>query len=234
MTLKQIEEIILMTIGADRYSSLSVDANAEKIEDFSNLHTCVNMAREEIKLNTTIPSLLKWTSATATVASTKAYSLPSDFDIPVKVFYTEDSSEFDLEQVYPANLLQKVTKTTTEGTPSWYMVLGESSALVQIEFYNIPSKAGSFKAIYKPVLTEYTTSTSEDILMKKYPQTVIYFATAFAFQIVKKDEKMYDKFYVMGLANCQKIDLREKMADSNYREIPDSLTRARRSARFSK
>ncbi|MBU2249904.1 MAG: hypothetical protein KKD77_24375, partial [Gammaproteobacteria bacterium] len=72
MILQNIERIVLSLIGYDRYSALSVDTNAEKIEDFANLHTCVNLAREEIKLNTLIPSILKWTSATATAASTKA------------------------------------------------------------------------------------------------------------------------------------------------------------------
>ena len=234
MQLSVIEPIVLMKIGGDRYSSLSVDANAEKVEDFANLHTCVNLAREEIKLNTTIPSLLKWTSAIATVASQKAYSLPSDFDIPVKVFYTSDTEEFELEQVYPANLLEKVANTTAEGIPDWYMILGQSSALVQIELYNIPNKVQSFKAIYKPVLTEYTISTSEDILMKKYPKTVINFATAFAFQIIKKDSAMHDKYMMLGLADCSKIDLRELKADSSYKELPDALLRTRRSSRLSK
>ena len=234
MILQNCEKIILSLIGFDRYSALSVDTNAEKIEDFANLHTCVNLAREEIKINTTIPSLLKWTSAIATVASQKAYSLPSDFDIPVKIFYTDDTEEFELERVYPANLLEKVKDTTAEGTPSWYMILGESSALVQIELYNIPNKVHSFKGIYKPVLTEYTTASNEDTIMKRYPKTVINFATAFAFQTIKKDSAMHDKYFALGLEDCRKIDLREKAADSSYRELPDSLLRNRRADRLSK
>ena len=77
MTLAQIERIILANIQYDRYSALSVDTDPGKVEDFANLHTCVNLAREEIKLNTTIPSLLKWTTAATTTAGTKAYSLPT-------------------------------------------------------------------------------------------------------------------------------------------------------------
>ena len=234
MILSAIERVVLQLIGYDRYSALSVDTGPEKIEDFANLHTCVNLAREEIKLLTTIPALLKWTPSTATVASQKAYSLPSDFDIPVKVFYTESSSEFELDQVYPANLLEKVDNTTAEGMPGLYMILGQSSSLVQIEFYDTPSKVGSYKAIYKPILAELTVGTSSDILMTKYPNAVINFATAFAFEIIKKDTNQHDKYYAMGVSDCKKIDFRELKADSNFRELPDSLTRSRRSARLSK
>lgn len=234
MTLAQIERIILANIQYDRYSALSVDTDPGKVEDFANLHTCVNLAREEIKLNTTIPSLLKWTTAATTTAGTKAYSLPTDFDIPLKVFYTEDSSEFELEQIYPATLLEKLNNTTAEGTPSYYMILDQLSARVRIEFYDTPSQNGTYKAVYKPILTIFTISTNEDIIMLKYPKTVIDFATAFAYQLIKNDSKQHDKYYAMGLAWCSKIDLREMRADSSYKGLPDSLIRSRRAARLSK
>ena len=236
MTLKAIEEIILVTIGYDRYSSLSADTNAEKIEDFSFLHRCVWLAREEIKVNTLIPSILKRSSANKTTAGTKAYSLPTDFDIPVKVRYRSASSEFDLDRVYPENLMQKLggNLTTTQGTPSLYMIFGNSSDVAQIELYLIPDTTNQeYDVEYKPVLANLTTSTDEDLIMNKYPLTVIKFATAYAFQFIKKDDTGFDKYFLMGMADLPKINLREINSDSLYKELPDPLTRRRRQTRFS-
>ena len=168
MNLRQIEEITLQNVGFDRYSSLSVDTNSEKGEDFANLHVCVWLAREEIKLNTLIPSLLKLTTLT-TVANQKAYSLPSDFDIPYKARYRTASDEWELDQVYSENLLDVVGKTTDTGSPSWYRIFGSSSNLIQLELYNIPDTAGESADIeYKPILSNITTATSYDVIMNKY------------------------------------------------------------------
>lgn len=239
MTLQQVETIVLQLIGYDRYSSLSVDTNPEKIEDFAILHNCVTLAREEIKLNTTIPALLKIGSSIQTVAGQQAYSLYTDFDVPVKCYYTSGSDEWEPEQAYPNTIKEKVTSLTDSGSPSWYVISDTANSVtapvIQCRFYNVPNVSNdSFLFVYKPVLTEITTPTAYDILMHKYPHTVIKFATAFASQIIKKDMVSFEKFYIMGKNDCQMIDTREMGADSGLKEIPDGLIRGRRQGRLSR
>jgi hypothetical protein len=218
---------------------LSVDTNAEKIEDFAILHNCVTLAREEIKLNTTIPALLKMGTNIQTIAGQRAYSLYADFDVPVKCYYSSGSDEWELEQAYAATIKEKVTKLSDSGTPSWYVIADTANAitapLVQCNLYNVPNVSNdSFFFIYKPILAEITISTDYDILMRKYPHTVIKFATAFASQIIKKDMVSFEKFYLMGKSDCQMIDSREMQADTGLKELPDGLMRGRRQGRLSK
>ena len=52
MILSDIERFILQIVGHKRYSELSVSKDADDIEDFSFLHRCVNLARDEIRLGT--------------------------------------------------------------------------------------------------------------------------------------------------------------------------------------
>lgn len=236
MTLQDIETLVLKNIGGIRYSELSASSVSEEVEDFADLHKMVLLAREEIKLNTMIPGLLKRSSANSITVGTRAYSLPTDFDIPTKVRYRTASDEFILDQVYPDNLQDKLDsgKTTTEGTPSMYMIFGTSSDRIQIELYNIPNTSGEeYDVEYKPTLSNLTTSTDEDILMQKYPSTVIKLATAFAFYSFRKDKTQFDIWYRFGFADFAEINHREAAADENYPSLPDSLIRARRKARFS-
>ena len=236
MNLASCEKIILQNIGYDRYSALSVDTNAEKIEDFANIHTCVNLAREEIKLNTNIPALNKLSASITTIANQATYSLPSDFDIPVKFFYESASSAWELEQIYVTNIPEsRIIHTTEIGSPLKYLILDNVAGIIQVLIAPTPSTSGEiFAPVYKPILTTLTAPTDEDIIMKKYPKTVIDFATAFAFQIIKKDEKMHDKYYALGMADSARIDLRETKADSSYKELPPASIRNARSARLSK
>ena len=235
MTLQQIEQVVLNNIGM-RYDELSISTDAKEILDFAMLHTCINLAREEIKLNTNIPALMMLGTAITTIANQSTYSLPTDFDIPVKIFYESSSSSWELEQLYVSGLSDtKILTTIDPGTPSKYLILGTSANLIQIILVTAPNIAGDiFAPIYKPVLTTLSLSTAEDIIMRKYPKTVIDFATAFAFQILKKDKEQHDKYYGLGLAECAKIDLRETNADSNFRELPPPSIRDARSQRLSR
>lgn len=236
MDLQAIETLVLTNIGYDRYSALSVDTGVEKTEDFATLHRCVHLARDEIKLNCMLPGTLKRSSGNATVAGTKSYNAPSDMDVVLKVRYRTASSEFDLSRVYPENLLTKLggSLTTATGMPSMYMIFGNSSNVIQIEFHLIPDKAAQYDVEYKPILINLTTNTDEDVIMQKYPQTVIKLATAYAFQFFKKDMTNFAKWFALGSGDFATIDHREQMADANYKEIPDAVTRTRRQKRFSK
>jgi len=236
MNLQQIETIVLANVGADRYSDLASSTDDAKIADFSILHYCVLLARNEIKLYTEIPAILKRSSSNKTVASQKAYNLPSDFDVPVRVRYRTSTNEWELKQVYPHNLLQQVGGlTTTEGTPSLYMIFGSSSNRIQLELYNIPENSNEdFDIEYKPILSLITATSEYDAIMSKYPHTVIKLASAFAIAFLRKDMTQFDNWYVKGFADFSLINQREISADSSYKELPDALTRARRMARATK
>lgn len=241
MQLREIEQFVLNAIGYDRYSSLSVDTNPEKIEDFASLHTCVNFAREEIKLNTKIPALTKIGTAIITASGNPLYSLPSDFDIPITFYYwaSGNTSAYKLTQLYVENLPDKVpvaigSAAIEAGTPANYIIADTSSDLIQVILNPEPNVAGVLLPVYKPVLTEVSLSTAECVLMRKYPKTVIDFATAFAFQLIKKDSAQHDKYYAMGMAECSKIDFREKTSDSNFKELPPLSIRNNRLGRASR
>jgi len=240
MQLKAIEQVILNNIGM-RYDELSISTDAKEILDFAILHTCVNLAREEIKLNTNIKALNKIGTAIVVASGTSVYSLPSDFDVPITMYYWSSggSEAIELEQMYVESLPSKIpvtvgSATPDTGTPSGYLILDTSTDLIQIALYPTPAVSGVILPVYKPVLTEKTVSTDEDTLMKRYPKTVIDFATSFAFQLLKKDDKQHDKYYGLGLSECFKIDLREMKADSNYKDKPSSVLIARRAGRLSK
>jgi len=233
MRLDAIEKVVLNNIGM-RYDELSVSTDAKEILDFAMLHTCVNLAREEIKINTKIPDIMAFGAAIPTVAGTAQYSLPADFDLSVTMYYSTVAgmAGTKLSRMYPEDLPSSVSLVDT-GTPDSYLILGNTAGLLQIYLLLTPNAAGFILPLYKPILTELSLAADEDILMKKYSLAVINFATAFSFQLLKKDEKMYDKFYNLGLLNCSKIDFREKTADSNYRELPPLSIRNARSARTS-
>lgn len=226
MQLQQIEKIILNNIGM-RYDELSISSDAKEVLDFAMLHTCVNLAREEIKLNTKLPCLTMIGSAITTIAGTSRYSLPTDFDITISMYYCASGSSKAtlLQQLYMEDLPTSVPVSIgvtdiATGTPYGYIIAGTSADLIQIYLVDVPEVNGIILPVYKPVLTELTVAADEDILMKKYPKTIINLATAFAAQILKKDEKIHDKFYQIGLGECAKIDFREVKADSNYKELP--------------
>ncbi|MBM3701730.1 MAG: hypothetical protein FJW63_01855 [Actinobacteria bacterium] len=234
MQLQEIERSVLALIGYDRYSSLSVDTDSEKAADFALLHRCVNIARDEIRIGTIIPAILKHATTISTVAATKQYLIANtDFDIPVKVRYTTSDSEFELEKATPVNLLDKVDKTTTQGTPSVYQIFGSSGAQVYIELYEIPETAGESVDIdYKPVLSDVTNATSEDIIMLKYSLTVIKIAAAYAFQFIKKDMANFDKWLLLGRADFKEINLRETGFDTSPTIKTEPLLVNKRKGRY--
>lgn len=235
MQLQDIEKIVLMNIGGDRYSVLSVATDDGKIEDFAILHKCVLMAREEIKLHTSIPSILKKQTIT-TVASQKAYNLASDFDVPEKIIYiTTANSQFPLGQLYLGNILQKKSNITDTGTPDSYMIIGNTSNLIQMELYDTPNMAGETAYVYyKPILANITTNTGYDMIMAKYPNVVIKFATAYGFYYLRKDKTQFDIWFALGNKDLSEINKREIDSDSNYKELPNSYLRAKRIGRTTK
>ena len=171
----------------------------------------MRLARDEIKLNCLIPSILKRQTIT-TIANQKAYNLASDFDVPVTTIYTNVSGEqYELDQVYPENLLEKLSggKTTSTGTPNLYMIFGNVSNLIQLELYAIPENASeTCEMKYKPILSLLSDPTDESVLMAKYGLTVIKFTTAYFFYIAKKNDSKFTKWYTLGALDFQKISLR--------------------------
>jgi hypothetical protein len=240
MILSTIEKLVLNNIGM-RYDELSVSTDPKEILDFAILHTCVNLAREEIKLNTKLPCLTMFGTAINTVAGTSGYNLPTDFDIPIAIYYWAmgNSEAALLKQYYVEGLPATVPvaiggATLVTGTVYGYIIAGTSADLIQIYIIDVPDVAGIILPMYKPVLTELSLATAEDVLLRKYSKTVINFATAFAAQLLKKDEKIHDKFYAIGLGNCRDIDLREMKADSNYHDLPSTYLMNLRAGRLSK
>jgi len=235
MNLQAIETLVLQNIGYDRYSSLSVDTDAAKIEDFAMLHKCVNLAREEIKLNTNIADVMAFGTAIVTASGVAQYALPVDFDVPVTMYYSlvAGTAGFKLARMYPQNLPSNISLTDV-GTPENYIILGNTAGVLQIYLLLTPNAAGVILPLYKPVLAELILAADEDSLMKKYSKAVIDFASAFAFQFIKKDGANHDKYYGLGLSECAKIDLREVKADSNYYEKPPQNIINARTGRLSR
>jgi hypothetical protein len=233
MTLQNIETAILQLVGYDVYSSLSVDSS--KTEEFSLLHRCVNIARDEIRLNTIIQALLKHTTTISSVDGTKRYTISNtDFDIPIVARYKTSSDEIKLIRTDALNVLDDIGSTTDEGTPSHYQIFGSTSAgLSYVELFPVPDTSGeTLDMDYKPVLTDLISASDEDIILKKYPMTVIKIATAWAFQFLKKDDKNFDKWTVLGFADFPKINLRETGFDKDPTVKIDSLVAQRRKDRY--
>lgn len=224
MTLQQIEEIILQTVGYTRYSVLSIDTSTEPAEDFAILHKCVWMARTEILRGTNLPGMMKHATNISTVAGTKRYTISdTDFDIPLKVRYDDGTLQKDLVKAVPDNILDYVDDVDTQGTPTVYMMFGSTAAgLSYIELYNVPDTSSQTVSIdYLPVLANLTASTDEDLIMKKYPETVIKIASAYVFQIIKKDMVNFEKWFMFGKGDFKAINMREQNYDPNLTARPD-------------
>lgn len=232
MTLQEIEELILVNVGHKRYSELSVSSIAEDIEDFRFLHGCVNLAREEVKINSAFPQLMTFGTAITVAAGNFQYSLPVDFDIAVAMYFATNLLTVGnkLTQIDVRNLPANISNSDT-GTPSSYVLSGIVANLAQIYLLPIPETAGVLLPLYKPVLTKLSTSTDEDIIMKKYPGVVINFASAFAFQYIKKDGANHDKYYLLGISDCKKINLREASFDPDPTVNVESLLAVKRNQR---
>jgi hypothetical protein len=235
MTLQQIETFVLMNIGGSRYTEMSISSDPNVIEDFSLLHNCVDFARDEVKINTYCPQMEKFGTAIVASAGTSGYPLPSDFDVPIAIYYAAQVSTVGarLTKVYAENLPETVN-IDEQGTPDSYILNDVDSDLASITILPVPDKVGYILPLYKPTITPLTLSTAEDILMRKYSLTVVKFATAFFFQLIKKDMANFASWYGMGMQDCQKITQRELDSDSSYREKPDDLMRRRRMARNTK
>lgn len=233
MNLQNIETQVLALIDYDRYADLSVDTATEKAADFALLHQCVNLARDEMKFNCSLPELYTVGTVIPSVASQAAYSMATDFDVPVKMFYLDTSGNIiELSQISVENLGSLVLATST-GTPSSYLMAGTSGNLIRVYLSPIPANSGeSLLPVYKPVLTSLTTNTDEDILMRKYPKTIINFTTAFAFQIIKRDQTGYDKYYAYGINDCRQINLRQSSFDANSSLSAETLLSKRRQDRL--
>ena len=237
MTLENIETAILRIIGYDYYADLSTSTDSAKIADFAMLHRCVNMAREEMRINCYIPALLAYTARIQTVAGTNEYTIPeTDFDLPKKVFSISVTNLIagELERINEQNFLNKVgTEDVPSDPPSYYEMLDSTAdGISKIRLYPTPNAGGDYIFIkYLKVLAEITTSTSEDILMRKYSNTVISLASAFAFQMIKKDDKNFATFMTLGRADFKNINVREANFDASPDITVDSLLSNRRSDR---
>lgn len=234
MTLEQIETIVLQMVGYDRYADLSVDTETKKIADFALLHQCVHMARHEIARNVKMFGNIVWDN----IAVTKGlgtYDAPGDFDLPIlMVWIGSGGSTYNLKQVYAENLIQKLGKPfslLSEGMPEWYAIIGQDTDLIQIALAPIPNEAGSIGMTYYPILPNVTVSTDETVDMKKYPETITKLASAYFFQLMKKDAANFDKYYTLGFADISMIRQRESAADSNMTELPSEHLRNKRTSR---
>lgn len=237
MNLQNIETIVLKNIKYDSYASLSADTDTAKMEDFSILHSCIYLAREEIKLNCLIPALLKHATQIATVAGTKAYTISdTDFDLPIALRYTTSDSQIQLTRRTYENILEVVEKTTTQGTPTYYIPFGSTSAgLSKIELFPIPEKSNEYLDIdYKPTFSVLTTNTDEDLIMLKYPLTVIKLASAYAFQLLRQDKENFATWINLGRIDFKEINLREVGFDYKPDIMTDEFIRSKRNDRYTR
>lgn len=234
MNLQAIETAVLRIIGADYYADLSTSTDPGKIEDFAMLHRCVNLARDDMRMFCTIGSILKSASTITTVSGTKQYLISdTDFDLPKKVFYTNSEGKVaKLTKVTSENILQYVDNFTTAGVPIVYRIFGSSGVSPYIEVYNVPNEVGSIDIEYSPVLADFSTATDEDVLMSRFSSTLIMLASAYAFQMLKKDDKNFDKWLALGRANYRFINFAENGADNNeIQTVDDFLSKVRKDRR---
>lgn len=232
MNLQAIETAILGIIGRGPYSDFSTETAF--VNDFSLLHQCVNFARDEIRINCLIPAMLKHaTSITPSTSVARNTISDTDFDIPVVVRYTQNSNTIYLKRANPNNLLDKISNLTDSEDPAVYQIFGATSVgLSYIEIYPVPKIAGTLDIDYKPVLTDVSATTDEDIIMKKYAMCVIQIASAYAFQMIIKDNANFDKWIIVGRAHFKGINLREIGSDNDPSIKPDPLLSQNRKGRY--
>jgi len=235
MDLQTIETIVLRNIKYDLYADLSADTDAGKVADFSMLHHSVWFAREEIKLNCMIPALLKHATRITTASGTKAYTISNtDFDLPIAVRYITSSDEFPLVRRNYENISEVVEKpSTTQGEPTYYIMFGSgSTGLPKIELFPTPDVVGSCDIDYKPVLAVLSTSTDEDLIMRKYPMTTVKLASAYAFQLIRQDKENFATWLQLGYKDFKDINLREIGFDYKPDTFVDEFIKQKRKERL--
>ena len=235
MQLSNLETIILRNLKFDNYADISIDTDAGKVADFSMLHHSVWLAREEIKLNCMIPTLLKHATRITTVAGTSSYTISNtDFDLPIAVRYITSDDEFPLERRNYEDISDVVEKpSSTQGTPAYYIMFGSTSAgLSKIEPKPIPNVAGSIDIDYKPVLAVLSAASDEDLVMRKYPMTVVKLASAYAFQLIRQDKANFIDWLKLGYVDFKEINLREIGFDYTPDSFVDDLIKTKRKERL--
>jgi hypothetical protein len=180
---------------------------------------------------------MKYTTGIPTVANTNQYTIPeTDFDLPKKVYSINSSNLVvgELERINEQNFINKVgTEDIPSDPPSYYEFVDSTSAgLSIISLYPTPKDGGDFVMIlYIKTLTDITTATGEDILMKKYPNTIIALASAFAFQMIKKDDKNFATWATLGRGDYKGINYREQNTDASNDIMVDPILATRRIGR---
>ena len=134
-----------------------------------------------------------WTELQSThnftsVDGTEAYSMPEDFDKPLRVYDLTNKKKINPiteEEWSDANVSNIADKT--EGTPDKYSLYGVVDRLKQLRLRLIPNDAYSYRVLYKAIPSEL--SDDEDYPFIDADRYLIFDAYGYALKQDKEDTK---------------------------------------------
>lgn len=122
------------------------------------------------------------------VASTEAYSMPADFDKPMRVYdLTNDKKLTPIteEKYFDSNIAN--IADATEGEPEYYRIYGVVSRRKQMKLGLIPDDAYSYRVLYKQIPSEL--SADADYPFIDADRYLIFDAYGYALKQDKEDTK---------------------------------------------
>jgi len=223
MNLGNIKNLCFGNIG--RYG----DTNAN---DIALMEQNVNLAIDEVKLNTLIAALIQTTTLvtqdrSATLNPTYSVVV-TDFDVPVIIRYIDSNGDqWDMTMADAQTIRSLVPDLRETGRPEVFRINGNTAGIVDIDFHLITRYAGeSIVVEYLPIIAEVSLDPDENLIMKKYAPTIIKLATGYSFHNIIQNFDQGDKWIAKGMADFTKIGSRE-MNGPAYNKLPTPVAKLR-------
>ena len=119
---------------------------------------------------------------------TEAYSMPADFDKPMRVYDLTNKKKLTpiTEEVYSDSNISNIAAKTT-GTPDEYRIYGVVSRLKQMKLGLIPNAIISYRVLYKQIPTEMDEDTDYPFI--DADRYLVFDAYGYALKQDKEDTK---------------------------------------------
>lgn len=183
LELKQKSAELTQHVSYDTSNVATYDANF-----LSKIGTWLNLSQKRLAEKYDFWVELQAIYNFNTADGTEAYSMPTDFDKPFKVFDLTNEVELTIitEEEYATGHISDIV-AATEGEPTYARIYGVSTRLVQMKLGLIPGATYSMRVLYKQVPTDMSADDSYPFM--DADRYLIMDACGFAFKWEREEQK---------------------------------------------